>query len=173
MQELVHRLQQGGGLEGLEQEGVLRAGGHGGAAGFLRAEAADEQDADVGPDEAQQAGEGIAAAVRHVHVGDDEGDLGLLGGEEVDDIDALLADFDKPTPAAEPEVESDLGAEIAAELDAELDELGVEVTDDIDALLADFDKPAEPEAVPVLGAEIAAELDAELVELGVDVRAAV
>lgn len=91
-----------------------------------------------------------------------------LGGEEVDDIDALLADFDKPTPAAEPEVESDLGAEIAAELDAELDELGVEDTDDIDALLADFDKPAEPEVEPDLGAEIAAELDAELDELGVE-----
>ncbi|KZK65400.1 pilus assembly protein FimV [Shewanella baltica] len=91
-----------------------------------------------------------------------------LGGEEVDDIDALLADFDKPTPAAEPEVESDLGAEIAAELDAELDELGVEDTDDIDALLADFDKPAEPEDEPDLGAEIAAELDAELDELGVE-----
>lgn len=90
------------------------------------------------------------------------------GGEEVDDIDALLADFDKPTPAAEPEVESDLGAEIAAELDAELDELGVEDTDDIDALLADFDKPVEPEAEPDLGAEIAAELDAELDELGVE-----
>lgn len=90
------------------------------------------------------------------------------GGEEVDDIDALLADFDKPTPAAEPEVESDLGAEIAAELDAELDELGVEDTDDIDALLADFDKPAEPEVEPDLGAEIAAELDAELDELGVE-----
>ena len=91
-----------------------------------------------------------------------------LGGEEVDDIDALLADFDKPTPAAEPEVESDLGAEIAAELDAELDELGVEDTDDIDALLADFDKPAELEVEPDLGAEIAAELDAELDELGVE-----
>ncbi|MCS6259367.1 pilus assembly protein FimV [Shewanella baltica] len=91
-----------------------------------------------------------------------------LGGEEVDDIDALLADFDKPTPTAEPEVESDLGAEIAAELDAELDELGVEDTDDIDALLADFDKPAEPEVEPDLGAEIAAELDAELDELGVE-----
>ena len=91
-----------------------------------------------------------------------------LGGEEVDDIDALLADFDKPTPTAEPEVESDLGAEIAAELDAELDELGVEDTDDIDALLADFDKPVEPEAEPDLGAEIAAELDAELDELGVE-----
>ncbi|MGE6453486.1 FimV/HubP family polar landmark protein [Shewanella baltica] len=90
------------------------------------------------------------------------------GGEEVDDIDALLADFDKPTPAAEPEVESDLGAEIAAELDAELNELGVEDTDDIDALLADFDKPAEPEVEPDLGAEIAAELDAELDELGVE-----
>lgn len=90
------------------------------------------------------------------------------GGEEVDDIDALLADFDKPTPAAEPEVEPDLGAEIAAELDAELDELGVEDTDDIDALLADFDKPVEPEAEPDLGAEIAAELDAELDELGVE-----
>ncbi|WP_300483748.1 FimV/HubP family polar landmark protein [Shewanella sp.] len=88
-----------------------------------------------------------------------------LGSEEVDDIDALLADFDKP---AEPEVEPDLGAEIAAELDAELDELGVEDTDDIDALLADFDKPAEPEVEPDLGAEIAAELDAELDELGVE-----
>ena len=88
-----------------------------------------------------------------------------LGSEEVDDIDALLADFDKP---AEPEVEPDLGAEIAAELDAELDELGVEDSDDIDALLADFDKPAEPEVEPDLGAEIAAELDAELDELGVE-----
>ncbi|AUD60889.1 pilus assembly protein FimV [Shewanella sp. Pdp11] len=88
-----------------------------------------------------------------------------LGSEEVDDIDALLADFDKP---AEPEVEPDLGAEIAAELDAELDELGVEDTDDIDALLADFDKPAVPEVEPDLGAEIAAELDAELDELGVE-----
>lgn len=88
-----------------------------------------------------------------------------LGSEEVDDVDALLADFDKP---AEPEVEPDLGAEIAAELDAELDELGVEDTDDIDALLADFDKPAAPEAEPDLGAEIAAELDDELDELGVD-----
>ena len=88
-----------------------------------------------------------------------------LGSEEVDDIDALLADFDKP---AEPEVEPDLGAEIAAELDAELDELGVEDTDDIDALLADFDKPAVPEVEPDLGAEIAAELDAELDELCVE-----
>ncbi|MDT3274337.1 FimV/HubP family polar landmark protein [Shewanella sp. SP2S2-4] len=94
-----------------------------------------------------------------------EVELDELGVEDTDDIDALLADFDKP---AEPEVEPDLGAEIAAELDAELDELGVEDTDDIDALLADFDKPAEPEAEPDLGAEIAAELDAELDELGVE-----
>ena len=109
--------------------------------------------------------EDLSAAIA-AELGDELDDE--LGGEDIDDIDALLADFDKPTPVAEPEVEPDLGAEIAAELDAELNELGVEDTDDIDALLADFDKPAEPEVEPDLGAEIAAELDAELDELGVE-----
>ncbi|WP_037458988.1 FimV/HubP family polar landmark protein [Shewanella sp. HN-41] len=78
------------------------------------------------------------------------------------DIDALLADFDKP---AEVQTEPDLGDEIAAELDDELTALGVEDTDDIDALLADFDKPAAPE--PDLGDAIAAELDPELDAIGI------
>lgn len=117
------------------------------------------------PDVVASDDEDLSAAIA-AELGDDLDDE--LSGEEVDDIDALLADFDKPTPAAEPEVEPDLGAEIAAELDAELNELGVEDTDDIDALLADFDKPAEPEVEPDLGAEIAAELDTELNELGVE-----
>ncbi|MGI1988220.1 FimV/HubP family polar landmark protein [Shewanella glacialipiscicola] len=110
-----------------------------------------------------------------------DAELDALGVDDTDDIDALLADFDKPTPAYEPESESepeitepDLSAEIAAELDAELDALGVDDTDDIDALLADFDKPTpayvpEPEITePDFSAEIAAELDAELDDLGVD-----
>lgn len=78
------------------------------------------------------------------------------------DIDALLADFDKPLEA---QAEPDLGDEIAAELDDELTALGVEDTDDIDALLADFDKPAAPE--PDLGDAIAAELDPELDDIGI------
>ena len=117
------------------------------------------------PDVVASDDEDLSAAIA-AELGDELDDE--LSREDVDDIDALLADFDKPTPVAEPEVEPDLGAEIAAELDAELNELGVEDTDDIDALLADFDKPAEPEVEPDLGAEIAAELDAELNELGVE-----
>ncbi|MGI1945128.1 FimV/HubP family polar landmark protein [Shewanella glacialipiscicola] len=106
-----------------------------------------------------------------------DAELDALGVDDTDDIDALLADFDKPTPAyvPEPEItEPDFSAEIAAELDAELDALGVDDTDDIDALLADFDKPTpayvpEPEITePDFSAEIAAELDAELDDLGVD-----
>ncbi|GIU07009.1 FimV/HubP family polar landmark protein [Shewanella glacialipiscicola] len=108
-----------------------------------------------------------------------DAELDALGVDDTDDIDALLADFDKPTPAyvPEPEItEPDLSAEIAAELDAELNAFGVADTDDIDALLADFDKPtpisvpeSEPEITePDFSAEIAAELDAELDALGVD-----
>ena len=106
-----------------------------------------------------------------------DAELDALGVDDTDDIDALLADFDKPAPAyvPEPEItEPDLSAEIAAELDAELNALGVDDTDDIDALLADFDKPTPayvPESEitePDFSAEIAAELDAELDDLGVD-----
>ena len=96
-----------------------------------------------------------------------------------DDIAALLAGFDKPTPAPESEsavTEPDLSAEIAAELDAKLDDLDVDDldVDDIDALLASFDKPAPASestaevAEPDLSAEIAAELDAELDNLDID-----
>ena len=108
-----------------------------------------------------------------------DAELNAFGVADTDDIDALLADFDKPTPISVPEsepeiTEPDFSAEIAAELDAELDALGVDDTDDIDALLADFDKPTpayvpEPEITePDFSAEIAAELDAELDDLGVD-----
>ncbi|MCL1091695.1 pilus assembly protein FimV [Shewanella profunda] len=92
-----------------------------------------------------------------------EAELDDLGVDNNDDIDALLADFDKLTPS---EQAADLGEEIAAELDSDLESLGVEDIDDIDVLLADFDKPAAPE--PDLGDEIAAELDAELNDIAVD-----
>ncbi|SIQ86560.1 pilus assembly protein FimV [Shewanella morhuae] len=96
-----------------------------------------------------------------------------------DDIAALLAGFDKPTPAPESEsavTEPDLSAEIADELDAKLDDLDVDGldVDDIDALLAGFDKPTPASestaevAEPDLSAEIAAELDAELDNLDID-----
>ncbi|PIW61269.1 FimV/HubP family polar landmark protein [Shewanella sp. CG12_big_fil_rev_8_21_14_0_65_47_15] len=91
-----------------------------------------------------------------------DAELDGLNVEDNLDIDALLADFDKPTEA---QAEPDLGDEIAAELDDELTALGVEDTDDIDALLADFDKPAAPE--PDLGDAIAAELDPELDDIGI------
>ncbi|MGL4711029.1 MAG: FimV/HubP family polar landmark protein, partial [Shewanella sp.] len=122
------------------------------------------EDADTAPESVASADEDLRAAIA-AELGDELDDE--ISGEDVDDIDALLADFDKPTLAAEPEVEPDLGAEIAAELDAELDELGVEDTDDIDALLADFDKPVASVVEPDLSADIAAELAAELDELGV------
>ncbi|WP_198780394.1 FimV/HubP family polar landmark protein [Shewanella putrefaciens] len=91
-----------------------------------------------------------------------DAELDGLNVEDNLDIDALLADFDKPPEA---QAEPDLGDEIAAELDDELTALGVEDTDDIDALLADFDKPAAPE--PDLGDAIAAELDPELDDIGI------
>ncbi|MGR6502914.1 FimV/HubP family polar landmark protein [Shewanella sp. Koi 1] len=82
-------------------------------------------------------------------------DLAELGVAQTDDIDALLADFDKPA-APEP----DLSDEIAAELDADLTDIGVSESDDIDALLAGLDAPAQPD--PEVAAAIAAELDDEL-----------
>ena len=101
--------------------------------------------------------------------------VAIADGDDIDDIDALLADFNKLTPDAEPTDDPDISAEIAAELDAELDELGVEDTDDIDSLLASFD--TEPELkVDVednaendaedddIAAKIAAELEASLPE---------
>ncbi len=75
-----------------------------------------------------------------------DAELDALGVDDTDDIDALLADFDKPTPAyvPEPEItEPDFSAEIAAELDAELDDLGVDNSDDIDSLLASFETKPE------------------------------
>lgn len=91
-----------------------------------------------------------------------DAELDDLDIDNNDDIDALLADFDKLTPS---EQAADLGEEIAAELDSDLESLGVEEIDDIDALLADFDKPTAPE--PDLRDEIAAELDEELNDIAV------
>lgn len=91
-----------------------------------------------------------------------DAELDDLDIDNNDDIDALLADFDKLTPS---EQAADLGEEIAAELDSDLESMGVEEIDDIDALLADFDKPTAPE--PDLRDEIAAELDEELNDIAV------
>ncbi|ASK69770.1 pilus assembly protein FimV [Shewanella bicestrii] len=117
-------------------------------------EAADEDldalltDYDKAPAEtADDLGDEIAAEL--------DDDLAELGVAQTDDIDALLADFDKPA-APEP----DLSDEIAAELDADLTDIGVSESDDIDALLAGLDAPAQPD--PEVAAAIAAELDDEL-----------
>ncbi|VEE63696.1 Tfp pilus assembly protein FimV [Shewanella putrefaciens] len=117
-------------------------------------EAADENldallaDYDKAPAEtADDLGDEIAAEL--------DDDLAELGVAQTDDIDALLADFDKPA-APEP----DLSDEIAAELDADLTDIGVSESDDIDALLAGLDAPAQPD--PEVAAAIAAELDDEL-----------
>ncbi|MFB2780862.1 FimV/HubP family polar landmark protein [Shewanella mangrovisoli] len=104
-------------------------------------------DAQAPAEAADDLGDEIAAEL--------DDDLAELGVAQTDDIDALLADFDKPA-APEP----DLSDEIAAELDDDLTDIGVSESDDIDALLASFDAPAQPD--PEVAAAIAAELDDEL-----------
>ncbi|MDH0448112.1 FimV/HubP family polar landmark protein [Shewanella sp. GD04112] len=126
-------------------------------AGFNQPEANEPADEDL---DALLADYGKAPAETADDLGDEiaaelDDDLAELGVAQTDDIDALLADFDKPA-APEP----DLSDEIAAELDADLTDMGVSESDDIDALLADLDAPAQPDLE--VAAAIAAELDDEL-----------
>ncbi|MGL5391459.1 MAG: FimV/HubP family polar landmark protein, partial [Shewanella sp.] len=69
--------------------------------------------------------------------------LGVVARD--DDIDALLAAFDKPaTDVANPTApDTALAEEIAAELGSELADIGLQDTDDIDALLASFNAPLQ------------------------------